>query len=220
MSQPPGSGGLIPPPVNAPAGQATPVGVQPGSTTSVVRVRQVIVSGTAEGVFVYSGKAELGNPPVAALTGSSTDPYGNPVQPEISSRDASGDVAYLNGAALYFLPDGAYTAAQVIAGLGRLLITNVLESSGDTPGQISMESADASGLGVPWIGLLANQVQLSIAAAANIPVAASIPSYPYPADPFTGSTWGSGERTDYVNDLRSDTNNWRAGLIDSGVMQT
>ncbi len=81
MSQPPGSGGLIPPPINAPAGQATPVGVQPGAPSQIARVTQVIVTpgGVLQGIFTYSS-----NPPAAgtliesaSVAAAGTDQYGN-----------------------------------------------------------------------------------------------------------------------------------------------
>ncbi len=82
MSQPrPGEGGLIPPPVNAPAGQATPVGVQPGTPTQIARVTQVVITPGAvlQGIFTYSS-----NPPAAGTLVESagvatggTDKYGN-----------------------------------------------------------------------------------------------------------------------------------------------
>jgi len=81
VNVPPGSGGLIPPPVNAPAGQATPVGVQPGTASPIARVTQIVVTpgGVLEGVFTYSS-----NPPAAgtliesaSVATAGTDAYGN-----------------------------------------------------------------------------------------------------------------------------------------------
>jgi hypothetical protein len=64
-------------PVNAPRGTDTPVGVQPGSNSPIVRARQVIVSGNGDGVFIYSGAPGLGNPPIAWMGAGLVDPYGN-----------------------------------------------------------------------------------------------------------------------------------------------
>ena len=72
----PGLGGQQPPPQNAaPAGQVTP-GITPGVSGTIIRARQIIVSGAGEGVFVYSGTPAAGNPPIF-WAGSSPDPYGN-----------------------------------------------------------------------------------------------------------------------------------------------
>ncbi len=95
MSEP-GMGGLIPPPINAPAGQPTPVGVQPGVSGGIVRARQVIVSGpsgSVVGVFVYAVGTTpgLGNGPIASMTNQPDDPFGNPTEPGVASYVTSGD---------------------------------------------------------------------------------------------------------------------------------
>lgn len=64
-------------PMNAPRGQTTPVGVQPGVSNGVVIARQVIVFGPKDGVFVYNGTPALGNPPISWMAAGTTDPYGN-----------------------------------------------------------------------------------------------------------------------------------------------
>jgi hypothetical protein len=59
-----------------------PTGVQPGSSSGIVRARLVIVSGTGvSGVFVYDGTPGLGNPPIVSITNGDVDPYGNTVIP-------------------------------------------------------------------------------------------------------------------------------------------
>jgi hypothetical protein len=77
----PGMGGQQEPAINAPAGQATPVGVQPGVSSGIVNAHYVIVSGTGGGLFIYSGTPAAGNPPVIAATAANTDPFGNNVRP-------------------------------------------------------------------------------------------------------------------------------------------
>ncbi len=77
----PGRGyGVQPAPMNAPRAVELGVGVQPG-TPNIIRARQVLVSGTNDGIFVYIGKPGPGNPPVASIVapGVTTDPYGNTV---------------------------------------------------------------------------------------------------------------------------------------------
>jgi hypothetical protein len=79
----PGRGGQQPAPINSAAGQATVVGTQPGVTGGIVRARQVIVSGSGEGVFVYDGAAGAGTL-VASITGAATtaDGSGNAIPAE------------------------------------------------------------------------------------------------------------------------------------------
>ena len=54
------------------------------------------------GLFVYNGFGALGNPPIASITNSSHDPFGNAVVPGIASYDAFGDTGQLAAAALNF----------------------------------------------------------------------------------------------------------------------
>lgn len=75
-------------PVNAPQGQATPIGVQPG-TSGITFAHYVIVYGANGGVFLYNGQPGPGNPPVAWLTLASADPYGNAVSPELGVGQAN-----------------------------------------------------------------------------------------------------------------------------------
>jgi hypothetical protein len=72
----PGLGGQQVAPVNAPAGQATPIGVTPG-TTGLVIARQVIIIGSGGQLLVYSPTAAAGNL-IASIAGAAgTDTYGN-----------------------------------------------------------------------------------------------------------------------------------------------
>jgi len=75
----PGRGGQQEPPLNAPAGQATPIGIQPGTTGPVIRARQVIITsgvGSNQGVFVYNGPPAAGNL-IESMSLGGTDPYRN-----------------------------------------------------------------------------------------------------------------------------------------------
>lgn len=87
-------------PVNAPRAVQPAPGVQPGSQQNI-RARVVIVSGSNDGVFVYSGRPAPGNL-IASIVSSSvptTDPFGNPVEPGIVSYSGAGFAA-LAGAGL------------------------------------------------------------------------------------------------------------------------
>jgi hypothetical protein len=76
----PGTGGL---PARRPDQVSQPpvTPVSPGAAAGIVRARQVIVSGIAEGVFVYNGTPAKGNEPIVSITNQSADPFGNPVVP-------------------------------------------------------------------------------------------------------------------------------------------
>jgi len=73
-----GLGKTVPPRPGASA-SASPgtVSVAPGNSAGIFRARLVIVSGANGGVFVYSGAPGPGNGPVASLSNSTTDPFGN-----------------------------------------------------------------------------------------------------------------------------------------------
>lgn len=163
MSTPPGSGGLIQPPVNAPAGQATPVGVQPGTQQAVVRARQVIISGpqgAITGLFVYAigTTPAAGNQPIAAVTNQPDDPFGNPIP-------APGFLAFGATAAQWANLDNAVLSFNAVAGqasqagiasnaAGQLVLESGEVSAGDTQAEIGLLSADANG-GTALIELLA-----------------------------------------------------------------
>jgi hypothetical protein len=112
----PGTGGLPPPPLNAPGAIAPVTGVQAGLQQSIILANIVIIYGTSAGLFVYNGTPQLGNPPIAWITNSSTDPYGNAVGSVAgfgiptgarAQFDASGDLGIHNAAGL--LIDFIYT---------------------------------------------------------------------------------------------------------------
>lgn len=64
-------------PLNAPPAAQLAPGVQPGVSSAVTLARYVIVFGVNDGVFVYSGPPAPGNKPVAWVSNSTVDPYGN-----------------------------------------------------------------------------------------------------------------------------------------------
>jgi hypothetical protein len=74
------SSGSLPRPWNAPPGVQVPPGVQPGAP-EVILARYVIVFGTNGGVFLYSGKPALGNPPILWDSLATKDPFGNMITP-------------------------------------------------------------------------------------------------------------------------------------------
>ena len=107
-------------------------GVAPASGGQVVRARLVIVygpTGAIVGVFVYQpGTTPAhGNPPVAWMTAATSDPYGNPVQPQIGSQAANGQGVLLQGANLVFR--GSAATGNKLAALSAIPATGTNMSS-------------------------------------------------------------------------------------------
>jgi hypothetical protein len=76
----PGTGGLPPRRADQVANLAPPTQAS-GGAAGTVRARIVIVSGTNEGVFVYNGAPGTGTLLASLVGQTTTDPFGNPVQP-------------------------------------------------------------------------------------------------------------------------------------------
>lgn len=71
----------------------------PGSSSSIVRARLVIVSGPSgaiEGIFVYKAGTVpgAGNGPILAITNASKDPYGNTVHPVFQAGNPAAGAGY------------------------------------------------------------------------------------------------------------------------------
>lgn len=104
----PVTGGLTPAPQNAPQSVPPTVGTQPGQSTAILRARQVIISGSGDGEWVYNG-APAANNLVASVT------TGNPASPGTTTPDPTGHNAVLPGIVTYGFSSllGAYVAIQV-----------------------------------------------------------------------------------------------------------
>jgi hypothetical protein len=105
-------------PLNAPGTVPLGYGAQPGVSNGVQFARQVIVfgpSGTVVGIFVYAPGTTPGhgNLPLVSITQSATDPYGNTVQPGVTSY-APAAFAELTGAVLAFFNNNAGGNTRVI----------------------------------------------------------------------------------------------------------
>ena len=90
MSIPTSLGGLPPRRIDQ-QNSPPPAGISAGNS-NIVRAREVIVfgpSGAVVGIFFYApGTTPMfGNPPIASLTTSTVDPYGNPVVPGFTLTD-------------------------------------------------------------------------------------------------------------------------------------
>lgn len=91
-------------------------GVAPPGNTQVFRGRLVIIfgpTGTVSGIFMYAPGTTPGpgNPPIAWLTNTSTDPYGNAVSPQFGVRDSAGQGVSLTNNQLIFLGSFGFTGA-------------------------------------------------------------------------------------------------------------
>jgi hypothetical protein len=111
-----------------------------------ITVDTIEVSGSGTGVFVYSGTPGLGNPPIAALTAGTADPFGNTVKPTVSSVNG-GQVAWLDGGQLNFLAvSGQFGPGQVYeTSSGELLLGSGQKTSTDTGSNIVLFSEQANG---------------------------------------------------------------------------
>ena len=149
-------------PLNAPDGQATPVGVQPGTSTGVVVANRVIVSGpagTIAGVFDYIGTPAAGNPPIAWITNAASDPYGNALPnnsltglpPTIGTLNPSnGSWSGLNHGSVEVTDSASAVNGGVIAnGAGETLLFSSGTTVSDNPAQLAAISKNANGGSVP-----------------------------------------------------------------------
>jgi hypothetical protein len=154
-------------PVGAPRGQATPVGVQPG-TSNVVTARIVIITGAGDGAFAYIGAPGPGNPPVSWLTGGGlVDPYGN-VLPSTMGVEGNGTFSVTGTAGQLFVGDdliaivpagGGSSAIFGAAGPGVAYMVSGTEPAADSEAFFYLLSTLASGtFGAPQAILSATLV--------------------------------------------------------------
>lgn len=176
-----GAGGQQERPFNAPAGVATPPGIQAGVSQPVVRARLVIVfgpTGTVNGIFEYQPGATpgAGTGPVLSGTLATQDPYGNPTQQGWVSYGGGGSYGRLNQGGLFFKAGSAqFSEAQVtILGIGGLSASSGTVSGADVPASITLQSKLNQGT-ADTIVLGAHSVQLVEApgVTANIPVSSA-----------------------------------------------
>jgi hypothetical protein len=134
----------------------------PGTPNTFVG-RIVVVygpTGAVTGVFVYAPGTtpKLGNPPVAWMTESAKDPYGNAVpDPVIGTQDATGN-ARLNGSAVLVTDTsggpGAVPGGMSQTPAGVLNLTSGAQALvGDAQATLFVFSKNAGGLGAPGASL-------------------------------------------------------------------
>ena len=175
----PGAGGQQERPFNAPAGQATPVGIQPGTQADITFARAVVVfgpTGAVNGVFVYQPgtRPAAGNGPVLSGTESTKDLYSNPTQTGWTAYASPGSSAWasLLAAALQLNAAGSVSPGLVFAGsAGGVTIDSGTTGAGDSQAGIVALSVNASGVGGRLVSLVSDQTQLTGHASANLPLA-------------------------------------------------
>lgn len=87
-------------PLNAPPATLVQPGVQPGVTGPLILAQYVVVFGTNDGVFIYSGTPAKGNPPVISITSPSAtdDPYGNAILSDlVVGQNSMGQIRMIPG---------------------------------------------------------------------------------------------------------------------------
>ena len=140
-------------PVNAPRGQGTPVGVQPGVSNAIVIANKVIVFGTGGGVFVYSGTPGPGNPPIVSVGGGTKDPYGNTTGPGVFTQNIEGSID-LFGNVLTFDAAGNTGIGGTIVGISNglmQLLSGTSVPSGDPQATLELISAASNFEGFPIV---------------------------------------------------------------------
>lgn len=149
-----GKGGTPPRPLNAPDARQASGGVQPGQSPGVVFARRVIVFGSDDGVYVYSGTPRAGNPPIEWISPGTSDPYGNTLPAQgIGSQLAGNSWATLNGGNLNFARIGQPLSLSggIFAALaGQLDIDCPKVSASDTVALLELISAQQSGVGAQF----------------------------------------------------------------------
>jgi hypothetical protein len=140
-------------PVNAPPPNTRVLGTQPGTTPAVVTANRVIVYGSNGGVFVYAGTPAPGNAPIAWMSDSLADPYGNALKiPGVGSSGMTGWSALSNGI-MYVgtSSDTSVTAARISApATGEVQITGNVGAA-DVPALLFFLSKVAGGGPIPVI---------------------------------------------------------------------
>ena len=134
---------------------------QPGqlgyNNSTEITVTKIIVEGPGEGIFVYLGTPALGNPPIAAISNSTTDPFGNTILPYIFQGSAAGAYVQIAGEAINLQSgtqgDAAGQIVEYAAGSLGLLSGEV--GPGDTQAELFLQSEQAAGSGSPLVEITA-----------------------------------------------------------------
>lgn len=152
-----------------------PIGttMAPGSP-NVFKGRLVIVfgpSGSVVGVFVYAAGATPGpgTGPIAWLTSSSTDPFGNPVSPPFGTRSAINGSTQIAGGIIALSPVVPGSAAAQLAApvAGELQLSPGLVTGLDTAVGLLLLSKAASPSGVSVVQVQAGPVVATHPGTAN-----------------------------------------------------
>jgi hypothetical protein len=126
-----------------------PAGVQPGSYSGIIRARVIIISGTGSGLFVYEGLPGPGNPPVASITESATDPFGNAVTPLANFGYEAGAHFGIDNQGQLYLSNAAGTTTIFLSPLGEVIAIGASPTTGNSGITISPISSSIGGVTFP-----------------------------------------------------------------------
>ena len=193
-----------------------------GWSSQAVIATQVIIEGSDDGLWVYSGIPASGNLIASIAASEGTDQYGNAYLAGFTSYVPGGGVVNLDGAAIAFAPlvndiaDAGNISGE--AGLGLLTINSGIANAADTPAQITLASAADSGTSFPVVGCngsVALYDALAYAAAADggVPLVFQTP---------TGSLGASVQNgfAGAVPEVLTDTSAIASGNVTSPVLIT
>lgn len=104
-------------PQNAPGGRKTPVGVQPGTSNTVVRARQVILSGNSpnEYLLAYRGNPGAGQLLASIAPQNGVDSYGNAYLQGVTSY-AGINAVQINGFSVLWVTAATQAGPWTVAG--------------------------------------------------------------------------------------------------------
>ena len=125
--------------IGAPAGQATPIGVQPGTTQAVVIANRVIIIGDTGGIFIYAPAPGLHNliASIAAVAG--TDQYGNSYPGGFSGELQTNEIQFLSAGVVV----GQLAPVTLSGGLVLDLLNLPFNSTAGTAANPSVLSTDS-----------------------------------------------------------------------------
>ena len=113
-----------------------------------VVTNKVIVEGSDGGVFIYNGTPGPGNPPIASVADSLTDPFGNAIVPGIASYLPSQGTSEMFGGVIQLYANAAQAGHQALieeSSAGTLELTSGGQSGSDVSSVMNLLSGLSGG---------------------------------------------------------------------------